>query len=230
MAKPKLPKAGTVEINPSILDSDFARLGDVLAVIEKAGVKMVHLDVMDGHFVPNITIGPLVVESVKKQTTIPLDVHLMIENPMKYVKEFSDAGANIITVHIEAESHIHRAVNMIKNLGCKAGVSLNPSTSLTMLDEILSEIDLVLVMSVNPGFGGQKFIDSSINKIKRLRKMIDDREIDAEIEVDGGITAENVSTVVKAGADVIVAGYAIFSKPNITEAIKEIRNSTILIS
>jgi ribulose-phosphate 3-epimerase len=219
-----------IKIAPSILSADFSRLGEQIQELTKAGADYIHVDVMDGHFVPNITIGPLVVESVKKQTTIPLDVHLMIENPMKYVKEFSDAGANIITVHIEAESHIHRAVNMIKNLGCKAGVSLNPSTSLTMLDEILSEIDLVLVMSVNPGFGGQKFIDSSINKIKRLRKMIDDREIDAEIEVDGGITAENVSTVVKAGADVIVAGYAIFSKPNITEAIKEIRNSTILIS
>jgi ribulose-phosphate 3-epimerase len=219
-----------IKIAPSILSADFSRLGEQIQELTKAGADYIHVDVMDGHFVPNITIGPLVVKSVKKLTTVPLDVHLMIENPMKYIKEFSDAGADIITVHIEAESHIHRAVDMIKNLGCKAGVSLNPSTSLAMLDEILSEIDLVLVMSVNPGFGGQKFIDGSINKIKRLRKIIDDRKINVEIEVDGGITAENVNTVVKAGADVIVAGYAIFSKPNITEAIKEIRNSTLLIS
>jgi ribulose-phosphate 3-epimerase len=219
-----------IKIAPSILSADFSRLGEQIQELTKAGADYIHVDVMDGHFVPNITIGPLIVAAVKKMTKVPLDVHLMIENPMKYIKEFSTAGADIITVHVEAESHIHRAVNMIKSLECKAGVSLNPSTSLTMLDEILSEVDLVLVMSVNPGFGGQKFIDSSINKIKRLRKIIDDRKINAEIEVDGGITAENVSTVVKAGADVIVAGYAIFSKPNITEAIKEIRNSIILIN
>ena len=218
-----------VKIAPSILSADFNRLGEQILELTEAGADYIHIDVMDGHFVPNITIGPLVVKSVKKLTGVPLDVHLMIENPMKYIKEFRDAGADIITVHVEAESHIHRAVDMIKSLGSKAGVSLNPSTSLATLDEILPEIDLVLVMSVNPGFGGQKFIESSINKIKRLRKIIDDRNINVEIEVDGGITAENVSHVVKAGADVIVAGYAIFSKPNITEAIKEIRNSTVLI-
>lgn len=219
-----------IKIAPSILSADFSRLGEQIIEMSKADIDYIHVDVMDGHFVPNITIGPLVVRSIEKVTSVPLDVHLMIENPMKYIKEFRDAGADIITVHVEAESHIHRAIDMIHNLNCKAGVSLNPSTSLSNLEETLPLVDMVLVMSVNPGFGGQKFIDSSLNKIKRLRTMLDDRNIKAEIEVDGGITAENVSNVVKAGANVIVAGYAIFSKPNIIEAIKEIRNSTASIS
>jgi ribulose-phosphate 3-epimerase len=219
-----------IKLAPSILSADFSRLGEQIEEISGAGADYIHIDVMDGHFVPNITIGPVVIESIKKLTSVPLDVHLMIENPMKYVKEFVAAGADIITMHVEAESHIHRAIDMVHNLRCRAGISLNPSTSLSTLDEMLPVVDMILIMSVNPGFGGQKFIDSSLGKITRLRRILDDKNITAEIEVDGGITAENVSQVVKAGADVIVAGYAIFSKPNLTEAIKEIRNSTVSIS
>jgi ribulose-phosphate 3-epimerase len=219
-----------VKLAPSILSADFSRLGEQIVEISKAGIDYIHVDVMDGHFVPNITIGPVVLTSIKKLTSVPLDVHLMIENPMTYIKEFRDAGADIITVHVEAESHIHKAIDMIHGLGCKAGVSLNPSTGLFTLDEILPSVEMVLIMSVNPGFGGQKFINSSIGKIERLRQKLTNLNIKAEIEVDGGITAENVNNVIKAGADVIVAGYAIFSKPDITEAIRDIKKSMVLVS
>jgi ribulose-phosphate 3-epimerase len=217
------------KLAPSILSADFSRLGEQILEISKAGIDYIHIDVMDGHFVPNITIGPLVVDSIKKLTSVPLDVHLMVEHPMDYIKQFAEAGADIITIHVEAERHIYRAIDMVHNLSCKIGISLNPSTSLDTLDEILHVIDMVLIMSVNPGFGGQKFITGSLDKIKRLRQILDNRKIKAEIEVDGGITAENVKSIVKAGADVIVAGYAIFSKQDITEAIKEIKNSVISV-
>jgi ribulose-phosphate 3-epimerase len=219
-----------VKLAPSILSADFSRLGEQIVEISNAGSDYIHIDVMDGRFVPNITIGPVVIESIKKLTKVPLDVHLMIENPLSYVADFSKAGADIITIHTEAERHVCKAIDLIRGLGCKAGISLNPSTTLSTLDEVLPAVDMVLLMSVNPGFGGQKFIESTLGKIERLRHRLDDNKLKAEIEVDGGITAENVNTVVKAGADVIVAGYAIFSKPDISKAIREIRNSISLAS
>ena len=217
-----------IKIAPSILSADFARLGEQVAEATGAGADLIHVDVMDGHFVPQITIGALVVSAIRKYTTLPLDVHLMIESPEEQIAQFAKAGADIITVHIEPCAHIHRVIQMIKATGVKAGISLNPATSLSMLDEILSEVDLVLVMTVNPGFGGQTFIENTLDKISRLRAELDRRKLNIELEVDGGINTKTAPRVVKCGATALVAGAAIFSSgESIEEAIKKLRQSLV---
>ncbi len=195
---------------PSILSANFVRLQEEIKVVEEAGADILHVDVMDGRFVPNITIGIPVVESIKEITSLPLDVHLMIVEPEKFIPEFIKAGADLISFHFEAANHHHRIVELIKELGAKAGIAINPSTPISFLEEILPYLDFVLIMSVNPGFGGQKFIDSSINKISKLKRYINERGLKVEIEVDGGIKLDNVSNVIKAGAEIIVSGSGIF--------------------
>ncbi len=212
-----------IKIAPSILSADFARLGDEIRAIEAGGADYVHVDVMDGHFVPNITIGPLVVAAARKVTEMPLDVHLMIENPDQYIPDFAKAGADIITVHYEAVPHLHRTVQLIHSLGKKAGVSLNPATPVSSLEVILDELDLVLLMSVNPGFGGQNFIPSCLPKIEALRKEIDRRGLKVELEVDGGVKPANIATIAAAGAEVFVAGSAVFGTPDYQATIAELR-------
>lgn len=213
-----------IKVAPSILSADFARLGEELKVVEEAGADIIHVDVMDGRFVPNITIGPLVVEACKKATRLPLDVHLMISEPERYIKDFARAGADYITVHVEATNHLNRLIqNIREHPGVKAAVSLNPATPLETLDYILSDIDMVLVMSVNPGFGGQSFIPSALDKISRLRKLIEDAGLSVEIEVDGGVKPENAGRIAAAGADILVAGSAIFGSTDYTKAIRGIR-------
>ena len=197
-------------ISPSILSADFARLADAVQQVEAAGADWIHVDVMDGHFVPNLTVGPPMVEALRKVTTLPLDVHLMMTNPDEFIPEFAKAGADILTVHVETCPHLHRTVQSIKEQNVKAGVSLNPATSATTLEHILGDVDLVLVMSVNPGFGGQKFIDGTLDKIRQIRTMINTSKGSPYLEVDGGITVLNVASVLKAGANVLVAGSAIF--------------------
>jgi ribulose-phosphate 3-epimerase len=211
------------KIAPSILSADFARLGDEVRAVATAGADYIHVDVMDGHFVPNITIGPLVVEAVRKITDLPLDVHLMIENPDLYIPDFANAGADIIVVHAEATNHLNRTVQLIKSLGKKAGVSLNPATSLHCLDYILDELDLVLLMTVNPGFGGQSFIESCLPKIHALRGMLDKRGLEAELEVDGGVKIENIDRISHAGADVFVAGSAVFGSSDYAATLAELK-------
>jgi len=215
-----------VKIFPSILSADFAHLGRQVTEAEEAGANGVHLDIMDGHFVPNLTVGPLVVEAVRKVTSLPLDVHLMIEAPERYIGEFAKAGADIISVHQEACPHLHRVIQQIKSLGKKAGVVINPATPATTLEEIIDEVDLVLVMSVNPGFGGQSFIESSVDKIRRLRRLLTARQAKAELEVDGGIDPQTAPRVVKAGASVLVAGSAIFrADVSVAQALARLRAS-----
>ena len=211
------------KIAPSILSADFSQLGDEVRAVAAAGADYIHIDVMDGHFVPNITIGPLVVEAVRKVTTLPLDVHLMIENPDLYIPEFASAGADIIVVHAEATNHLNRTIQFIKSFGKKAGVSLNPATSLHCLDYILEDLDLVLLMTVNPGFGGQSFIESCLPKIHALRAMLDKRGLEAELEVDGGVKIENIDRISHAGADVFVAGSAVFASGDYDETIAELK-------
>jgi len=208
-----------IKLSPSILSADFSNLLTDIKAVEEAGVELLHIDVMDGHFVPNISLGPLILNSIKGKTSLPFDVHLMIENPDKYIPEFAKAGADILTVHVEACPHLHRTIQNIKDFGMKAGVSLNPATPLYTIEDILEELDMVLIMSVNPGFGGQKFIESSLKKIEKLRRMIEDSGLDIDIEVDGGIKIDNVSRVVEAGANVIVAGSAIFTGNNINKNV-----------
>ncbi len=216
-----------IKIAPSILSADFARLGDDVAAVDRAGADYIHVDVMDGHFVPNITIGPLVVDALRKVTAKPLDVHLMIENPDLYIPEFARAGADIITVHQEAVPHLHRTVQLIKSYGKKAGVSLNPATPVETLDVILDDLDLVLVMSVNPGFGGQSFIPSALAKIRALRQRISARGLATELEVDGGVKLDNIGEVVAAGADVLVAGSAVFSTADYAATISALRERAV---
>lgn len=213
-----------IKIAPSILSADFLRLGEEIKALEEAGVDLIHIDVMDGHFVPNITIGPAVVESIRNITNLPLDVHLMIDEPDKFLNEFARAGADFITVHVEASIHLHRTVQYIKEKGIKAGVSLNPATSLCSLDHILSDIHMVLLMSVNPGFGGQEFIPSALKKIKDLKKMILDKGLHTLIEVDGGIKYDNAKDIVMAGADILVMGSAFFGAKDYKGFVDKIRS------
>ncbi len=214
-----------IKIAPSILSADFSRLAEEIEATEKAGADLIHVDVMDGHFVPNITVGPLVVSAVRKVARLPLDVHLMIDEPDRHLGSFVKAGADIITVHIEAAVHLHRTINWIKESGIKAGVSLNPATSLSSLDFILPDVDMVLLMSVNPGFGGQDFIPQIIDKIKRLREIIDSNGYKVEIEVDGGIKIDNALDVAGAGADILVMGSAFFESEAYAETIRKVRKN-----
>ena len=216
----------TIKIAPSILSADFSRLGEEIRAVEAAGADIIHVDVMDGHFVPNITIGPLVVEACRKVTKLPLDVHLMIENPERYIADFAKAGADYITVHAEAAYHLHRLIqNIREHKGVKAAVSLNPATPLDALDYVLPDLDMVLIMSVNPGFGGQAFIPSQLDKIRTLRKLIDDRRLNLEIEVDGGVKPGNAAEIAAAGADILVAGSAVFGATDYAAAIRGIRGT-----
>jgi ribulose-phosphate 3-epimerase len=212
-------------IAPSILSADFARLAEAVQQVEAAGADWIHVDVMDGHFVPNLTVGPPMVEALRKVTALPLDVHLMMTNPDEFILEFARAGADILTVHVEPCPHLHRTVQAIKEHNVKAGVSLNPATSATTLEHILGDVDLVLVMSVNPGFGGQKFIDGTLDKIRQIRAMILASKGSPYLEVDGGITVKNVDSVLKAGANVLVAGSAIFGSANMPDAIRQLRTA-----
>jgi len=210
-------------IAPSILSADFSRLGEEIKAVEDAGADWIHVDVMDGHFVPNITMGPLVVEAIARVTDLPQDVHLMIENPDRYVTDFANAGANLISVQAEACIHLHRTLHMIRDLGARPGVVLNPATPLQAIDWVLEDVDFVLIMSVNPGFGGQSFIPSSLQKIQTLRKTIQDRRLSTLIEVDGGVNADTIQKVSEAGADAFVAGSAIFGSENYKQAIGRFR-------
>ena len=214
-------------IAPSILSADFTRLGDEIRAVEAAGADVIHVDVMDGHFVPNITIGPLVVRAVRTVTDLPVDVHLMIADPDRYLKDFIDAGADWVTVHVEACVHLHRTLACIKDLGRKAGAVLNPATSLTTLEYVLAEVDLVMLMSVNPGFGGQSFIPSAIDKIRRLRQMLDAVNPGAGIEVDGGIGPATIGAVAEAGANIFVAGSAIYGQAEYGPVIRDLRQRAV---
>ena len=211
-----------VEIAPSILSADFRRLGEQIATVEQAGASYIHVDVMDGHFTPNLTVGPFIVEWVRKATKLPIDAHLMIENPDNFIGAFARAGANMISVHPEATYHLDRTLNHIRQAGCQAGVVLNPATPLAMIEEVVTEVDYVLLMSVNPGFGGQKFIPSSLDKLRRLRNLIRMKSSLARIEIDGGVGPNNVAEVVAAGAEILVAGSAVFGAENPAEALKEL--------
>lgn len=212
-----------VKIAPSVLSADFSKLGEEVKEAEKAGADLVHIDIMDGHFVPNITIGPHPVKDIKKVTNLPLDVHLMIEEPDRFIEAFAKAGADIITVHSEASIHLRRSINYIKDNGVKAGVSLNPATPLNVLEFILSEVDMVLLMSVNPGFGGQQFIPQTLKKIEMLKDIVLKKNYRVEIEVDGGINVNNAREVAKAGADILVMGNAFFNSDDYAEVVKAVR-------
>ena len=214
-----------VKIAPSILSADFSRLGEEVKAVEEAGADWIHVDVMDGKFVPNITVGPLVVEALRKVTDLPLDVHLMIENADHYVEDFVAAGADIISVHAEACPHLHRTIQRIKDSGVKAGVVLNPATTLFALDEIIEQVDMVLLMSVNPGYGGQEFIGSVLSKIELLRNTLNESGVELDVEVDGGVKPDNAATIKKAGANVLVAGSAIFGSDDYKKSIEELRNA-----
>ena len=215
-----------IKVAPSLLSADFSRLGEEIKAVEVAGADIIHVDVMDGHFVPNITIGPLIVEAARRSTKLPLDVHLMITNPELYIADFAKAGADYITVHVETAFHLDRLVQSIReHKGVKAAVALNPATPLTSLDYVLSNVDMVLIMSVNPGFGGQAFIPSALDKITRLRKRIDDLGLKTEIEVDGGVKPANAAEIIRAGADILVAGSAVFGVKDYAVAIRGIRGA-----
>ncbi|OPY10147.1 MAG: Ribulose-phosphate 3-epimerase [Syntrophaceae bacterium PtaB.Bin038] len=212
------------QIAPSILSADFSRLGEEIRAVEKAGADLIHVDIMDGHYVPNLTIGPGVVSSLRKTTALPFDVHLMIEDPDRYIDAFAAAGSDILTVHAEAVVHLHRTVHYIKGKGIRAGVSLNPSTPLSCIEEILPDIDLLLIMTVNPGFGGQKFIPGMLPKIRKARELAQSRGLGPAIEVDGGVTPDNIGTLAEAGADIFVAGAAIFGSPSYADTIGRMKS------
>lgn len=214
-----------IKLAPSILSADFARLLEDVKKVEKAGCEYLHIDVMDGHFVPNITLGPGIVKSLRKDVNMVFDAHLMIENPDNYIKEFADAGCDIIVVHQEACTHLHRTIQNIKSHGIKAGVALNPATPIETIKYVLQDVDMVLLMSVNPGFGGQSYIPVVTEKIKELKALIDEMNLDIDIEVDGGVKPSNIAEVVNAGANVIIAGSAIFNAGNIDEAVKSLREN-----
>ncbi|ODG91203.1 ribulose-phosphate 3-epimerase [Gottfriedia luciferensis] len=212
-----------VKIAPSILSANFAKLGEEILDVERGGADYIHVDVMDGHFVPNITIGPLIVEAIRPVTKLPLDVHLMIEKPDQYIEQFVKAGADIITVHVEACTHLHRTIQTIKSFGIKAGVVLNPATPVSTIEQIIDDVDMVLLMTVNPGFGGQKFIQSVVPKIKQVANLIKERNLSVEIEIDGGIDEHTAKICIEAGATVLVAGSAVYNKEDRKEAIAKIR-------
>lgn len=211
------------KISPSILSADFTCLAKEIKAVEDAKADYIHIDVMDGHFVPNISVGPLVVEAVRRVTRLPLDVHLMIEKPEQYIPQFAKAGSDIITVQVESTWHLHRAVQMIKELGVRAGVTCNPSTPLDFLEHVIDDVDMVLVMSVNPGFGGQEFIPAALEKVKTVRKMLDAHHSNAELEIDGGIKISNIGAASKAGADVFVSGSAVFGSDDYKKTIRAMR-------
>lgn len=213
-----------IKISPSILSADFAKMGEDTVRLEKAGADLIHVDVMDGAFVPNITFGQPMVAALKKVTNVPLDVHLMIEKPERYVEEFADAGADIITVHAEATTHLQRTLQLIRGKGKKAGVVLNPATSLTALDYVYDDVDMILLMSVNPGFGGQSFIPAVMQKIRDLKKIIDEKKLPIDIEIDGGVNFKNAAAIKAAGANVLVAGSAVFGADDLQQAISKLRN------
>ena len=217
----------TIDIAPSILSADFSRLGEEIAAVERGGATILHVDVMDGHFVPNITIGLPVVKSLAAITRLPLDAHLMISEPGRYAAQFVDAGAKMVSVHVEADPHLHRTLMSIKSAGAQAGVVLNPSTPVVAVEEALQFADYVLVMSVNPGFGGQKFIPQAIDKVRRLRQTINEKQLNVRIEIDGGIDKSNIESVVEAGAEILVAGSAIFGSSDAEKAVKELKNATV---
>jgi len=210
-------------IAPSILSADFSILGAEIKSVEDAGADWIHVDVMDGHFVPNITIGPLIVEAARRSTSLPLDVHLMIENPERYIADFAKAGADLISVQVEACVHLNRTIQMIKESGIRAGVVLNPSTPLSAIDWVLEDVDFIMIMSVNPGFGGQNFIPNSLDKIRTLRKMLQDRGLETLIEIDGGVNEKTIKDISDAGTDVFVAGSAIFKSTNYQKTISKFR-------
>lgn len=213
-----------IKIAPSILSADFSKLGTEIELLEAGGADYIHMDIMDGHYVPNLTFGPMVVESLRKKTSLPFDVHLMMDNPMDYIDSFVNAGADIITVHAEVLPHLHGALQKIKGKGIKAGVSLNPSTPLEVLDYVISDLDMVLLMTVNPGFGGQEFIPATMEKIKRLKEKADSMKLSFDIEVDGGISASNIRELYLAGANVFVSGSSIFKARDPKDMIKVLRN------
>jgi len=216
-----------VEIAPSILSADFSRLGEEIKAVERGGAGILHVDVMDGHFVPNITVGLPVVKSLARATSLPIDAHLMISEPGRYAEQFVKAGAKMVSVHLEADAHLHRTLASIRGAGAQAGVVINPATPVESLTEALPYADYVLLMSVNPGFGGQKYIPTSTDKVRRLRRMIDERNLAVRIEIDGGIDADNIASVVGAGAEIIVAGSAVFGGGDPENAVKGLREATV---
>ncbi len=213
-----------IKIAPSILSANFAKLGEDIKDVERGGADYIHVDVMDGHFVPNITIGPLIVDAIRPVTQLPLDVHLMIENPDQYIEMFAKAGADIISVHVEACPHLHRTIQLIKSTGAKAGIVLNPHTPVSMIHHVIEDVDLVLLMTVNPGFGGQSFIHSVLPKIREVADLVAEKNLDVEIEVDGGVNPETARLCVEAGANVLVAGSAIYNQQDRGQAIQSIRH------
>ncbi len=210
-------------IAPSILSADFARIGDAVELAEKAGADLIHVDVMDGHFVPNLTLGPAIVASIRKRTRLPIDVHLMVENPRAFVVPFHEAGADWISLHVEATAHLHKDVTMIRELGRKAGLALNPGTPLHTLREMLGELDYILLMTVNPGWGGQSFIPSCLDKIRHLKAWLGEEKADIPVEVDGGVKLDNMEAILRAGMDIVVAGSAIFEAPDPALVIREMK-------
>lgn len=219
-----------VKIAPSILAANFAKLGEEVLEVEKAGAELIHIDVMDGHFVPNITMGPIVVEALRPLTNLPLDVHLMIENADQYIEAFAKAGADYITVHVEASPHLHRTIQLIRSFGVKPGVVLNPHTPVESIMHVLEDVDMVLFMTVNPGFGGQKFIHSVIPKVKQLSQIIQERNLSIEIEIDGGVNEETIIPCVEAGATILVAGSAVYNAPDKGKALQRIKAAGLSVA
>jgi len=217
----------TVDIAPSILSADFARLGEEIQAVERGGATILHVDVMDGHFVPNLTVGLPVVKSLAQATQLPIDAHLMISEPSRYAEQFVEAGAKMVSVHVEADAHLHRTLTSIRSAGAAAGVVINPATPVESLSEALPYADYVLVMSVNPGFGGQRFIETALDKVRRLRQLIQERGLTTRIEIDGGVDLNNIAAVVSAGAEIIVAGSAIFSTKDPEAAVRNLREATV---